>query len=46
MSRILAAVRRAWARYRKAADERSARAFHHAMGHSCSFCRPARKAEQ
>jgi hypothetical protein len=42
MNRLLAAVRAAWARYRAAADERSARAFHHAMGHSCSFCQPRR----
>lgn len=27
-----------WARWRAAADVRSARAFHRAMGHSCSFC--------
>lgn len=42
MNRILSAVRGAWARYRAAADRRGALAFHHAMGHSCSFCRYGR----
>jgi hypothetical protein len=35
MLRILAT---AWAAYRARQAERSARAFHRAMGHSCSFC--------
>jgi hypothetical protein len=33
----------AWfARWRDKHDERSARAFHRAMGHSCTFCQPRR----
>lgn len=42
MRRVGPAVRTWWKRYRDAADLRSARAFHRAMGHNCSFCRYGR----
>jgi hypothetical protein len=43
MRRRLAAVRTAVARFLAWYDVAAALAYHHAMGHSCSFCRPESK---